>query len=1076
MAQFITNRKELMANVIKDILPSSSKLSMLVGYFYFSGFNEIYKDVENKEIRILIGLDIEKNIMNKYREFSLIEDLNHSRGEIKKNYLDSFAQFFNETDYFDNESKQNAFRLFIEKIKNGSLEIRKTLHPNHAKLYLFENKDTHNQNGHFPGTMITGSSNLTRSGLVDQHEINVLFRDENYIQGKILFDELWKDAIEVVNQNNLDEFYKRVIDKIWIDKLPKPFLLYLRVLHEYFSLNNEDEVSLPADITDNQYFNLKYQVDALHKALEIIKNHNGVIIADVVGLGKSIIASAIAYNLRKKTIIIAPPHLVDQWNDYRFSFSFNAKVYSNGKLDKALLENNTDEEKLVIIDEAHKYRNEFTNDYGLLHQLCQGNKVVLLSATPFNNRPQDIFSMIKFFQIPTKSTIQTVDNLALQFVTLIAEYKRIQKEQKSKKISANSLSKKINELSEKIRDILNPIIIRRSRLDLETIEDYKNDLKKQKISFSTVHDPEIQEYNLGDLSDLYMGTLEKIQTADKTEGLKCARYKPANYLNNLEDFKKATNKDFGDVDFLVMSQSNLADFMKKLLVRRFESSIYAFRSSLDNMIKSFENIKEWYEKLGKVPIYKKGKLPDIESLLEEEGDDINSDLDELFFEDHLKKFIENGLILIDKKDLNDDFIVDLKNDIELLNQIKTDWSTVSSDPKADHFKVIIKDLLKENPKRKIVIFSEFTDTANYLYSCIKDEFKVFKYSSEDATNKNKQIIRENFDASYKYEKKNDYDVLIATDAISEGYNLHRAGIIFNYDIPYNPTRVIQRVGRINRIDKKVFDELFIYNYFPTNIGEQETRTRQISTLKLAVIQAVLGEDTRILTSDEDLKSFYTAQYQKENQKNEQISWDAFYLDYYNKIKISHPDLLDSAINLPFRTRIRRENIEKEKGVIVFGKKGEDFTFKFAKDDTGLINLNAKDAIKVFEALITEEPYKNSPDFENVYQHIKKKLFIKKTEVPHDKGRRLTIDKLHYLKMLYPQYKDYIEDLISVVNSLDALPDYFAKLIRDLSEKSIDKDFEIIRKEIPHHYLVKILKKANEINEGKELLILAEEIG
>ncbi len=1075
MAQFITNRKELMANVIKDILPSSSKLSMLVGYFYFSGFNEIYKDVEDKEIRILIGLDIEKNIMNKYREFSLIEDINHSRGEIKKNYLNSFTQFFNETDYFDNESKQNAFRLFVEKIKNGSLKIRKTLHPNHAKLYLFENKDTHNQNGHFPGTMITGSSNLTRSGLVDQHEINVLFRDENYNQGKIIFDELWKDAIEVINQNNLDDFYKDVMDKIWIDKLPKPFLLYIRVLHEYFSLNAKDEVTMPADITDNQYFNLKYQIDALHKALEIIKNHNGVIIADVVGLGKSIIASAIAYNLRKKTIIIAPPHLIDQWNDYRYSFSFNAKVYSNGKIDKALLENDSDEEKLIIIDEAHKYRNEFTNDYGLLHQLCQGNKVVLLSATPFNNRPQDIFSMIKFFQIPTKSTIQTVDNLALQFITLIAEYKRIEKEQKNQKTPANNLTKKINILSEKIRDILSPIIIRRSRLDLETIEEYKNDLKKQKISFSAVRDPEIQEYNLGDLSDLYMSTLEKIQSTDKTEGLKCSRYKPANYLNNLEDFKKIMNKDFGDGDFLVMSQTNLADFMKKLLVRRFESSVYAFRSSLDNMIKSFENIKEWYNRLGKVPIYKKGKLPDIDSLLEDECDDIHVDLEELFFEDHLRKFIENGLILIDKKDLTPVFIVDLESDITLLNQIKSDWSCVQSDPKVEHFKVIIKNLLKENPQRKIIIFSEFSDTANYLYDCIKSDFRVFKYSSGDATNRNKQIIRENFDASYKLEKRNDYDVLVATDAISEGYNLHRAGIIFNYDIPYNPTRVIQRVGRINRIDKKIFDELFIYNYFPTNIGEKETRTKQISTLKLAVIQAVLGEDTRILTSDEDLKSFYTAQYQKENQKNEQVSWDAYYQDFYNKLKLNHPELIDNAVNLPYRSRIRRENDKKDKGVIVFGKKGEDFTFKYATSDTDIKNMNAKEAISLFEAGITEEAFSVSEHFDRIYQHIKNKLFIKKTEIPHDKGRRLTIDKLNYLKGIYTKDKDYLEDLISVVNNLDALPDYFSKIIRDLNEKTIDLDFETIKKEIPHQYLIKILRKANEINEGKEVLILAEEI-
>ena len=100
-----------------------------------------------------------------------------------------------------------------------------------------------------------------------------------------------------------------------------------------------------------------------------------------------------------------------------------------------------------------------------------------------------------------------------------------------------------------------------------------------------------------------------------------------------------------------------------------------------------------------------------------------------------------------------------------------------------------------------------------------------------------------------------YKILVATDAISEGYNLHRAGTIFNYDIPYNPTRIIQRVGRINRINKKVFDQLFIYNYFPTSIGETETRTKEITTLKMAMIHAIMGEDMQYLTADEELNNF-----------------------------------------------------------------------------------------------------------------------------------------------------------------------------------------------------------------------------
>ena len=126
MAQFITNQDKLLGNVINDILPTTQRLFMLVGYFYFSGFNEIYREIKEKEVRILIGLDIEKDILNKYREYELITNIDKSRGEIRKNYNENFVSFFNETDFFDSEVKQEAFRIFVEKIKNGTLQIKKT--------------------------------------------------------------------------------------------------------------------------------------------------------------------------------------------------------------------------------------------------------------------------------------------------------------------------------------------------------------------------------------------------------------------------------------------------------------------------------------------------------------------------------------------------------------------------------------------------------------------------------------------------------------------------------------------------------------------------------------------------------------------------------------------------------------------------------------------------------------------------------------------------------------------------------------------------------------------------------------
>ncbi|MDP8204798.1 MAG: C-terminal helicase domain-containing protein, partial [Candidatus Tenebribacter mawsonii] len=522
------------------------------------------------------------------------------------------------------------------------------------------------------------------------------------------------------------------------------------------------------------------------------------------------------------------------------------------------------------------------------------------------------------------------------------------------------------------------------------------------------------------------------------------------------------------------SQINLAKFMRHLLVRRFESSIFSFRKTLDNMINSFELIEEWYERLGKVPIYKKGKLPDVDSLLKEVDYDVKLELEEINFDDQLKKFYEKGLMIIKKNEIKNGFIDDLKKDIKLLTNIRNKWSKVSIDPKQDHFIEIIKTQFKKEPNRKIVVFTEFSDTANHLFENVKDKFRTFKYSSGDATKRNKNTIKENFDASFKGKQKDDFDLLIATDSISEGYNLHRAGTIFNFDIPYNPTRVIQRIGRINRIDKKVFEELFIYNYFPTDIGETETRTKEISTLKIAVIQAILGEDTKVLTSEEELKSFYHKQYEKELGKSEKLSWDAEYLDFFNKLKISNPEVVQEASEIPHRTRILRRNKKNNSGVIVFGRKGDEYTFKFSETGKEVHPISAKESFELFEAEVTEKAEKVTNTFEEIYQKVKDKLFIRKSQIPNDKGKRDTIEKIEVMLNLLPNEKDYLEDLLNIIKNLDGLPDRFSKLIRAFDEKTLLSDLTDFKLEVPHSYLMKILKKSNHINDGKESLILSEE--
>ena len=1077
--QFITNQEKLLSDVVNNILPSSERLYFLVGFFYFSGFQEIYKNIADKEIKFLVGLEVETDLVNRIREFEIIQEANNPRGKVRENYYKSLVTLFNDTDFFDSAEKQEAFRLFLKKIKDGSLEIKKTFHPNHAKLYIFENKKDFSQGGEFPGTVITGSSNLSRAGLRGQFEINVISRDaSNYNEAYQIFKKLWKDAVNIVNKDNLDDFLFNVVEKIWIDKLPKPFLLYVRVLEEYFSERGKEFIRLPGDITRGKYINLKYQIDAIGKAIDVLERHNGVIVADVVGLGKSIIASAIAHNLNLKSIIIAPPHLKNQWEDYRFEFEFNAKVYSSGRIEQALFESEDDEEeKLIIIDEAHKYRNELTADYANLHRLCQRNKVVLLTATPFNNRPQDIFSMVKLFQLPTRSTIQTVENLSYQFKKLAAQYQEIKKIQKAKKESANVISSLLKKVAEEIRDMLYPVVIRRSRLDLEAIEEYKEDLKRQKISFPKVNDPKIMEYCLGDLSDKYEKTLEMIAPEEESEGFIGARYMPTSYIKNLEKYRERIAKEMGiEENLLRQTQINLAKFMKRLLVRRFESSVYAFKSTLESLIHQSEIILEWHKKLGKIPVYKKGKLPDIDSLSEATGEDLDEELIETILDKELKSYKEKGLWLIDAKEIRKQFIADVQKDINILKSIHQDWfkNGFPKDPKLEHFTNSLKEKLTQESNRKIVVFSEFSDTADYLLEKLKDKLRAFKYSAKDASEKNKQIIAENFDAGYKTQK-NDYDILIATDAISEGFNLHRAGTVFNYDIPYNPTRVIQRVGRINRINKKVFDELFIYNFFPTATGERETRIKAVSTLKIAMIHALFGEDTKVLTKDEELQSFFINQFHQALKDQEKLSPEAHYENLIRKLRISKPELINEALNLPKRCRIRRTAKTDYKGVIVFGKKGEEYAFKFASDKDKVCSLTLIESLNLFEADISEKAEKTTKEFNVIYEQIQKTLFSKKTEIAMDRGKRETVLKIEKLKQKLPKENDYLEDLYYVMKNLDALPDRYAKMIRAIELKNFEQELKEFKKEVPHSYLLNIIERERKIEEGKECLILSEEL-
>ena len=1092
MASIIDNRNKTMLDSLKNSLKQAESVDILTAFFYFSGFNALAEELKDKKIRILVGNTIDpsaiadlcnavKDSPDELLETYAVRGYTRLNNSQKKNYyVDSFVELFNKSalaDEFDSTDSQAIFKMFLDKIADGTLEIRLTATPNHAKAYILTNMFEYSCFGDQKGVVFTGSSNFTYNGLRGQGEMNERFSDNSkYEEYSESFEKLWNDSksIDVCVKDGNQDFINELKKKLWIFAKPTPYQIFIRILFELYASLESNMVKSPYEITDGKFSNLKYQLDAIKYGVDCINKNNGVIIADVVGLGKSVIASAIAHNLdMKRTVIIAPPHLVDQWNDYQQDFGLRGvRVCSSGKLEELYNTYAADPNPILyIIDEAHRYRNELSDSYQWLHQLTRShaeNKVVLLTATPYNNRPQDLFALIKLFQTPSRSTIHSVDNLGVRFHELIAQYNRLEKE--GKKGLTSEIKYELDQLSQQLRILIDPVIVRRSRIDLQEIKEYADDLKVQGVQFPQVVGPELVEYDLGEIRLLYLHTLDLLSNK-----FICARYNPSAYLVNPEAFMKQYGEVFGEMN-IQLSQRNLAMFIKRLLVMRFESSKSAFKSTLTSILSSYENIIKWWEK-GYVPIKKSGYLsePDDEEI-QETLDEISS-IDELGID--LNK-IKKKAIPIEKSLFREEFIEAVKSDIELLKGIYTEWfesDDVGIDPKYNVVKQKIENSLAENKDRKLVVFSTFADTAEYVKEHLeRDGFRVLLYTG-GASQIDRSIVKCNFDASCKpADQANDYDIIVATDALSEGFNLNRAGVIINYDIPYNPTRVVQRIGRINRINRKMFDNIYIYNFFPTDIGEENTLIKGISTLKMLLINNIVGSDTKTLTPDETLQSYFKKRYDEADEENNDRSWDNEYRNIYNSIK-RNMDLIDEIHSIPERARIVRKG-QKEACAISFAKRGDNTLFAIAYPDVPQAKIvHADKVLDLFSAAYEEKSYEYDEEFDKKFQILRDEIRKPHPKIRIDKRKSEALDNLQQLLAICPAEKDYITDLIDVIKTYDDLSDGELKYLAALVVRKANAAELVVelKQKIPVHYIIQIKTRVEAIDSQAEIIMFTEDL-
>lgn len=868
-SKFFTNEpeKNLYDRFSKLLSTNTQFFDVLVGYFRASGFY-LLKDSFSKveKTRILIGLNADKQTLSMLEEADG-ELKNLSNYETIENYKNNLQNEFEKSD--DSEDVENGVKQFVNLINSKKLELRVyTKQPIHAKLYIMRD---------FPGKVdkgrvITGSSNFSQNGLKNNLEFNVELRDDDDVEYALeKFEELWKDAVPV-NKECVDT----IENKTWIKSDITPYEMYLKFLYEYFKEEiNDDKLELG---NNNKYYPegfrpLQYQKDAVIQAKRMLEKHNGIFLSDVVGLGKTYICALLAQELNGGILVLCPPVLKEYWESVLFDFGIRRfTVESEGKLDK-IIENGTEKYDYVFVDESHRFRNAGTEQYQNLHQICFGKKVVLISATPQNNYISDIASQLYLFESKNRSSIVGTRNLELFFMSLKRALNTYEK-------GTDEYKNQVKIASQKVRDeVLREVMIRRTRSEIKKV--YGNDLKEQGLVFPEVSDPEKLIYEFSSATEkIFEKTLEDIQK------LNYSRYKPLKYVVH-----SALSSDQRQ---LLIGQENMGGFMKGILVKRLESSKYAFEQTLNRFIKSYNEFINMYNN-GTVWISRKLK---VQELLD------NDDIDKL-----LEAVDKQEAMRFESKDFHSSFIKDLNTDLQILNELKELWNSLQEDDKLKYFIKRIKEE-KNLKSNKLVIFTESSETAIYLKKELENALgeKVLQFNGS-MSDSIRDEIKANFDYNYSKEKqKDEYRILVTTDVLAEGMNLHRSNVIIDYDLPWNPTRIMQRVGRINRVGTP-FKKIFVYNFFPTSKSSEQMSLEDNIKTKIQMFYTILGSDAKYLTEDEEVGAFELFKKVNSSIQEEEINdldMELLYLKEIRDIRDKNPKLYKKIKEFPRKIKIARD--------------------------------------------------------------------------------------------------------------------------------------------------------------------------
>ena len=885
----------------KAILTEARSADIAVGYFFMSGFTEVAHELSGvAKIRILVGrtdravLDDVAAAINHHDTLGEYlaahtpirrSESDRLRGEAGRQ-VGSSAGSSPQTD-----GEQQGITRIRDLIAAGRLEIRAYLKERlHAKAYI-----CHYDRVAVQSSAIVGSSNFSLAGFAGNTELNVRFDGRAVADLDAWFENLWQDAADIT------ELALAELNRSWAVAETKPYDVYLKALYELYHSETGSAV-IEAGGRGPQLAN--FQLDAVRRGLDIIAEHGGCYIGDVVGLGKTFIGAKILEQLKSiepkagNPLIICPAPLVPMWQDVNQIYQLGADIVSQSNI-AAPAEAEWDEEQEdwvfndvsvrgqslsqryphngpVLIDEAHHFRNSSNNRYrGVKNYLQDGDhKVILLSATPQNLSPMDIYHQVSAFMDDDDHGLP-IDPPNLQ------RYFRAH----SKDASDSEAARRA------IQRALTPIFIRRRRRDIVEIYGDSAAVNGQPVKFPT---PQLENlaYRLDQVYAAAGGSAALFELLKRHKG---ARYQPLDYL-------KPAHRDDRRYDALKRSRGRVAGLIKTLTLKRLESSVHAFRCTLDTLIKSNENFRKALEN-GYVPT---GRL--ATRLLNDPDFDPDRMLDDLADDEaesgrhnaHPARHFNAGR-----------WRADLKSDCDLLVAIRDSIDDIGApdDDKLSRLRAFLDTLTAGN--EKALVFSESRDTVEYLYRELNPGGENPEIAMLTSRNNDRQadIIARFSPASNQASRRDILDrpirILLATDVVSEGQNLQDCNRVVNYDLHWNPVKLIQRFGRVDRIGAMA-DTVYLHNMWPdAGIDETLSLTDRIGA-RIRSFHNVIGADSPVLSPDEKLNTEAMYRIYAQGELPDDAADDLLdagaatqnNIALLQRIRNDDPDLYDHASRLP----------------------------------------------------------------------------------------------------------------------------------------------------------------------------------